>query len=296
MSTQIDWRGELDAAVAAAPDRPVEPYVRAGRRAVRRRRAAGVAIIAVMAVAGGAAWAVTPGSATRSDSPVATQGSPSPTAVDPSPADEQGVAPLATRPEDVRAAGPEHAELFDGASMPVSALADGELVREPDWRVEAIYVLQEKGERKRVWGISAVPAARGEATWMLITWRPGSVGALSDPEGKRFAVFEDWLDATWGEQQGEDPPEIARTVGGELKVAAGVEVLETVTHPRQAAAYGPVDQQWAARLRLGDGTVVFARIDAEGTTTVDPAVLDAPTMDAFLAHLAQQADSGEGLR
>lgn len=296
MSTQIDWRGELDAAVATAPDRPVEPFVRAGRRAVRRRRTAGVAAVAVMAVAGGAAWAVAPGDATRSDAPVATRGS-SPSAVDSaSPTAAPTVAPLATRPEDVRPAGPGQAELFDDRSMPVQAMADGSLARKPDWSVQAIYVMQEKGERKRVWGVSAVPSAGGEAVWMLITWRPGSVGAQSNPEGQRFSVFEDWLDATWAEQQGEEPPSVANVLDGDLQVVAGVKVLEAISHPQQAAAYGPVDQQWAAKLRLRDGSVVFARVDPAGTTTVDPAVLDAPTMDAFLAHLAQQGDSGEGLR
>ena len=296
MSTQIDWRGELDAAVGTAPDRAVEPFVRAGRRAVRRRRTAGVAVVAVMAVAGGAAWAVAPGDATRTDAPVANRGS-SPSAVDSdSPTAAPTVAPLATRPEDVRSAEPSQAELFDDRSMPVNAMPDGSLARKPDWSVQAIYVLQEKGERRRVWGVSAVPSAGGGAVWMLITWRPGGTGALSDPEGKRFAVFEDWLDATWAEQQGEEPPPLARVVDGELSVMAGVKALEAISHPQQAAAYGPVDQQWAAKLRLADGSVVFARVDPEGATTVDPAVLDAPTMNAFLAHLGQQGDSGEGLR
>ena len=52
----------------------------------------------------------------------------------------------------------------------------------------------------------------------------------------------------------------------------------------------------AARLRLTDGTVVFSLIGPDGETTVDPAVLDTPTMDAFLRHLQGQGDNGEGLR
>jgi hypothetical protein len=42
--------------------------------------------------------------------------------------------------------------------------------------------------------------------------------------------------------------------------------------------------------------VVFGRVDAWRTTTVDPAVLQAPTMAAFLQYLAAQGDTGEGLR
>lgn len=245
MNTEIDWPSELDAAVVAAPDRPVESYVRAGRGALLRRRAAAtVSGVATAAVVGGLVWSVAPGDgALRPDAPVTTHGTPSPTAEESAapPTPGPSVAPLATRPEDVREAGPAQAELFEGPTIPVTALVDGGLVHQAGWEVEAIYVLADKGVRKRVWGVSAVPSAGGDAIWMLVSWRPGRVGATADPEGKAFAVFEDWLDATWAEQLGEEPPQVARTVGGQLSVAAGVEVLETVPHPRQAAAYGPVD-------------------------------------------------------
>ena len=51
------------------------------------------------------------------------------------------------------------------------------------------------------------------------------------------------------------------------------------------------------KYRTPQGDVVFALLIAGGdATTVDPAVLEAPTMAAFLRHLAAQGDSGEGLR
>jgi hypothetical protein len=89
---------------------------------------------------------------------------------------------------------------------------------------------------------------------------------------------------------------VATFVDGDVVAADGVTLLEVVPHPEEAAAYGPVDEQAAVRLRLADGRVMFGRVDQWGTTTVDPAVLDAPTMAAFLRHLGAQADSGEGLR
>lgn len=79
MSTKIDWSRELDAAVAKGPDQPVEHFVVAGRRALRRRRAVtGLAGLAATVALGGAVWAVAPDDGpARSDAPVATQ-APSP--------------------------------------------------------------------------------------------------------------------------------------------------------------------------------------------------------------------------
>ena len=44
------------------------------------------------------------------------------------------------------------------------------------------------------------------------------------------------------------------------------------------------------------GRGAFALVGPDGGTTVDPAVLEAPTMRAFLDHLQAQGDNGEGLR
>ncbi|MEO5666336.1 MAG: hypothetical protein ABIR39_23945 [Nocardioides sp.] len=196
----------------------------------------------------------------------------------------------------MRAALPGEVEDFASDSMaPVTPLGNGELVHKTGWNIESIYVLEDR-PRYRVWGVSAVPAAGGEAVWMILNWRPRSTGAVYDPAGKRFAVFEDWLDVTWAEQQGAEPPPAARLVDGQLELAPGVTALETVEHPAQAAAYGPIGNFVAARLRLSDGTIMFALVGPEGGTLLDPAVLEAPTITAFLAHLQGQGDNGEGLR
>lgn len=78
MSTQIDWREELDSSFGRAPDLPAAQYVVAGRRAVRRRRIAAAAVAATFAVIGGAACATSLGAAPRGDAPIATHG-PAPT-------------------------------------------------------------------------------------------------------------------------------------------------------------------------------------------------------------------------
>jgi hypothetical protein len=139
---------------------------------------------------------------------------------------------------------------------------------------------------------------RGRKIWMLLQTDPSGSSSTREDAGKRFATFDQWLQATCEDQRSAntDPVQVATALHGELTVARGVEVLEKVVAPAAAAAYGPVDEQVAAKLRLVDGSVVFALVGPSGATTVDPAVLEAPTMDAFLAHLRAQGDNGEGLR
>jgi len=133
---------------------------------------------------------------------------------------------------------------------------------------------------------------------MLLQTDPSGSSSTWEDARKRFATFDQWLQATLEDQSSANthPVQVATALHGELTVARGVEVLEKVVAPAAAAAYGPVDEQVAAKLRLVDGSVVFALVGPEGATTVDPAVLEAPTMDAFLAHLRAQGDNGEGLR
>lgn len=73
MSTDIDWQHELDGSFGAGEDAPVGHYVGVGHRAVRRRRAVSVVMVAAMTVGVGAAWANGPGVTLRGDAPVATQ-------------------------------------------------------------------------------------------------------------------------------------------------------------------------------------------------------------------------------
>ncbi len=74
MTTQIDWRHEIDASFGSGDDVPVGHYVAAGRRAVRRRRTvAVVAGLAAAAVVAGVVWGVAPGRGPAgSEAPVAT--------------------------------------------------------------------------------------------------------------------------------------------------------------------------------------------------------------------------------
>lgn len=74
MTTQIDWRRELDASFGSGEDVPAGHYVAAGHTAVRRRRArAALVSVAAAAVVAGVAWSTVPGGSPRgTDAPVAT--------------------------------------------------------------------------------------------------------------------------------------------------------------------------------------------------------------------------------
>ncbi len=299
------WADEIERSFGDGPTPPPPAtYVVAGRTAVRRRRLAASAVsLAAVLVVGGIGWATLPGDARAGAEQVATDPSPTATATaspTPTTAAAPELAPLADSPDDVRVARPEEREQLVGGPS-VNALADGALVHRAGWVVERLEVTREvrraDGHREREWGIAARPEVGGQAEWILLTWsNRGTSGATWDAPGKRFSDFDSWLDATVAAQRGLQEPEVASSVGGELRAPAGVTVLESVPAPEEAAAYGPVDEMFAARLRLADDTVVFALVGPDQTTTVDPAVLEAPTMAAFLRHLAAQGDNGEGLR
>jgi hypothetical protein len=88
MSTQIDWRAELDSSFGAGADRPPTDYLAPGRAALRKRRTAmGAAALVSVIVVGGIGWALAPGESSRAiDDQVATNSAsptPEPTSLGP---------------------------------------------------------------------------------------------------------------------------------------------------------------------------------------------------------------------
>ena len=79
MDTEIDWQRELDSSFGTGEDAPVAHYTAAGRTALRRRRRLVAAVgTGATALAVGVVWSVAPGSAPRSDAPIANDRSASP--------------------------------------------------------------------------------------------------------------------------------------------------------------------------------------------------------------------------
>jgi hypothetical protein len=287
MTTRIDWRRELDESFGRAPDRPVADYVAAGERAVRRRRAAAcISGLAVVAVLGGVGWAALPDEP-WAEVPIATDSGQG--------RDDAALAPMATSPEDVLQPDRELGVFEAPDAMAVTVLHDGELVHKPGWVVEELRALADRDSR-RIWAISVAPSGGGPGQWILLTWEPGQLAAALDVPGERFDSFDDWVDDARAEQQDSAPPAPVRLKGGRVVPGAGVEVLEQVDAPEEAAAWGPVEDQVVVKLRRPDGTILFALVDPRGATWVRSAALPHPTMAAFLGHLAEHGPDGEGSR
>jgi hypothetical protein len=305
--TDTRWADEIERSFGDGPALPpASTYVQSGRAAVRRRRvAAGAASVAACLVLGGLGWSALPGGAGPDAGQVATDPSPTdtpstdsvgPDQAEPSSPATPTVAPLAVSPTDVRQARPDERREMAGAAA-VTVLGDGTLIRRAGWTVERLEV-QQADDRVRTWGIAATRDDGSEGEWILLTWEAGGTSTATwNPPGQRFATFDEWLAVTVEELLGKPGVPVARARDGALvDVATGTTVLQEVPAPAQAAAYGPVEDQVAVRLRLVDGTEVFALVGPDGATTVDPAVLETPTMAAFLRYLESQGDSGEGLR
>lgn len=239
------------------------------------------ALVSVIVV-GGLGWALAPGGSTRAiDDQVATT-SASPTPVDPT------------------SLGPHVAihRVSDASVDMAWAALDGEVlniapdVEVGDWTANPMgYAMPNNSVGVQVF--------RGdEERWMLLaSGRDGPTWTSWDQPGKRYATFRDWLAdqvaSTLGSVQ--ESPVILDDDG--IGVHANVELLEHVLAPPEAAAYGPVEDAAAVKYLTPQGEIRFAIVHKNGDATiVDPAVLEAPTMAAFLAHLQAQGDSGEGLR
>lgn len=300
MNTQIDWREELDSSFGNGLDRPPTDFLVPGRAALRRRRTAmGAAALAGALVIGGIGWAVAPGQDGARSSDIATDPTATATSTPTEPTASRFVLsqPIDSQPMDVRPAEKMDQQYFEGESVPVTVVRDGNLAILDGWSVEEITVLEDS-PWARAWSVSAAPAAGGDAVWMVIEWDRKSSSVTSAPAGQRFADFTDWMNTTWAEQQVDyAPPKAeAKVVDGTLVPSAGVSVLEQVEQPAGTEAYGPLEDLVAAKLRLADGSEVFALVTPDSTTTVEPAVLAAPTMAAFLDHLRSLGSSGEGVR
>ncbi|KRF02547.1 hypothetical protein ASG88_04005 [Nocardioides sp. Soil777] len=287
------WAQEIERSFGDGPTPPAPAtYVEAGRAAVRRRRlTAGAASVAAALVIGGVGWAALPGDPRADAGQVATDPSPTTEAPSPSPSETAAAGVPIRR---VPAPGNPDAPLavqwveIDGEGLTVlQGVEVKEVVANPlDFEAP-----------QQSFGVALVRDA--EERWMVLTGENGrSSSATWDDARKRHATFADWLvDQVEFDRKALEESPVFLDRRGVLGAYANVTVLQEVRAPAEAAAYAPVEDTAAVEYRTPRGDVVFALLIAGGdATTVDPAVLETPTMAAFLRHLAAQGDSGEGLR
>lgn len=305
----------LDDSFGAGPPLapPVDRLV-AGRAAVRRRHrtaAAGSAAGLVLVVLASFTALGSGGTGPRGADPVA----PGPSEVAPS-ADDRTLEEVQRQEEQDQLAVDELRSLEEvrkaqlvSKQFPASLDLDGSLVVKDGWRVTE-RVVEPVGHEPPEASLGVVVTDGERTRWMLLTLdrvrdEQGnpirdevSPSASADDPGKGYSRFEDWL-ASMVAISGGGQPDALVTVGADDQVAAGpgstlvdvqeIDVVEGYTSPGDRIAEVSRDgRTWFVVIR-GHGS------DAE-TIPVDAAVLPDATMAALLDHLAQQADSGEGVR
>lgn len=225
MDTEIDWQRELDSSFGAGADVPAGHYVAAGQRAVRRRRQlAAVLTTAALALVGGVVWSTSPGSAPRSEAPVATQPPPSASA---SASATPSTKPARGRDMPWRKNEPPARALPGGLEI-----RSGAVVHE---RRDALY--PGKDTESAALDISF----GGSRWWLVLEWdRGGSSMSSTRPEdgfADSFDAFVRSEVANGGmtSMPADDVPGMGGGLvtwrGGELDPAPGVEVVERVENP-----------------------------------------------------------------
>lgn len=288
-SDDADLAAAIDASFGDGPPLPpTDVLLQAGRRARRRRTtnrvalggavAAGVMVAATASVGG---WDLT--GASGIDGGVAS----TPSSPPPATTGEDEPPPVPTGQQLGIGFGPQ-GELRTREGTTVVRQEDGPLEDTGQDRSYALVVQRE-----------------GQRYWVIAEWSPAGELVSSDPAGKGFATFDDWVDhrveATTGEERGL----VELSDDGSLVPAPGVELLAQEQGLDLGERFaGPSDRTAAAEVIDGERRwYVLVRDSSDGPPDyikVAPAAT-APTFRGFLRMAAelysgQSEDSGEGLR
>ncbi|SEB75388.1 hypothetical protein SAMN04489844_0990 [Nocardioides exalbidus] len=266
MTTDVDWQHEIDASFGTATDVPVDRYVAAGHRAVRRRRLTTVAGgLAVAGVVGAVAWGAAPDRDPASpDVPVAidrsSPASPAPTSADEVPAQSwrKGDPPARS--------GPAGLEIRDGA---VVHERRDDLFPAKDSESAALDIS---------WG--------GERWWMTLEWDGGGGGSASvQPGDGLFDSFDAFVRAEvagggmTSEPAGPDDDYLGGLVrwdGVELDTRPGVVVVRRVEDP-------VADRRSLGLVLRKDGTTTWMLVYRDGASWTEESLSGWSGFDDWLA-------------
>jgi hypothetical protein len=271
---------ELERAIGHGPaNRPVQQTVAAGRRALRRRRAAtAVAGLAVVGVLGGT-WAGAGAGTWLRGGEVGVATSPSPT----------GDA--------------ETENEYAGEEPPAHFSDTGELVLR-----SGVTVVREvdnpMGYEAPKRSVGLVLDDAGTRIWALLEDEPRGAASVYDDARQTFPTFDLWLADAVAVWKGEPTLALVRFAEGTSLVAddEGVEVIDQRANPDLPRSFaGPDEQTAVAEVTWhGDTWFVLARrlpgYDAEYFPTAASIVGDPGTIDEFLVVARERYDNGDGLR
>lgn len=288
-----DLAAAIDASFGDGPPPPsLDGLLLAGRRARRRRTTTRVAIGGAVAAGVLVAVGVSTGSwdlTGAANSGVATTPSTTPSASAPGPSTgpEDGPPPLPASRELGVDFGPDGELLLREGTSVVRRIASPLA----DVGLERSYALVLERERQRY--------------WVIAEWSPSGELISSDPAGKGFATFEDWVAYRVEASTGEEPDLVRLRPDGTLRPATGIELVTQVQDIDLGARFAaPGDRTAAAEVIDGNRRwYVLVRDSVGGTPdyiTLDPAAT-APTFEGFLdvaadIYSGRSEDAGEGLR
>ncbi len=273
---------EIERSFGTGPaDRPVEDRIKAGHRALRRRRAAaGLAGAGVLALLGVTYVAISPASLDGSTGNVATTASATPT---PSPTASAVADPWE-----------------DGTPI---RYVGGELQLQPGVVVHQHienpygYALPKQSDALDI-------TFEGHRMWTIIELDSKGGGFQSSSPSNGWASFADWVadQAGAGARPSGWPDTLRLTSDGAVVASAGSEVLQRTDDPRLGDSFAPPGTPTGAALvRAGeDGIgyfVVWRVIDGKlDVITTPPRDVVGATFQELLAFARGQYSSGEGLR
>jgi hypothetical protein len=305
MSTDIDWRHELDSSFGSGHDQPPGHYLAAGRAAVRRRRMGAVAVVAAMVVGVGAAWASSPGLTPRGAGPVATQPA-SPDVEDGSPESEERAqrARHLARMRDIARA--EAVQFQNAAAL----TQEGELVLAPghgpvlDEVANPMGYTPEQGHSlgvrvmkggKEQYGLLVVHPGSSSATWV---WRTGDfAGWLAQAVRSQSSLdVLNGVTPSTGDTSG--LPWLSLSPAGDVEAARpGVTIVEMRPGVDLGGTFGQGAESAGVVRLIVDGRSEFAAWTVyEGRINVEPAGGTFASMDAFIEWATAQYATGDGMR
>lgn len=266
----------LDESFGDGPPAPsIESTIEAGRSA-RRRRQVGSALTAcaLVAAAGGTAYAVVP----RGE------------AVQPAPASTV-------------TSGPPTPAVHWRAGEVVRLLADGSLLARPGATIVR-RVPNPAGVRPPSRSAGAEVRYQGRFRWYLASWVPGDgSAAASVPARQAFPTLESWLADQVAFERGDPTLALVRLgAGGRLEPLPGVTILEQRTKPDLPPRFAPDGAATAvAAVRWHGATWYVLARRLPGSTRPEyfptAASVAGPSLDQFLDHARRQyGTGGEGLR
>lgn len=274
-STQL--QDELERSFGAGPEqRPVVAHLEAGRRALRRRRTATVALgsVLVLGVGYAAVAGLWPSEPTTGE--LVTEPTPSPT----------------LRPS--RGVG------WDQGPV---RYRDGVLEVHPD------AVVHERIDNPYDYVAPRASAAlditfEGRRTWVIAELRGDDPEYTERVPSTQWASFADWVaeqvEMTTGAEDGW-PVTLVLDDRGAVVAAAGAEVLQSTDDPQLGPTFaGPGEPTGAAVVRAADGQGYFVvwRVVGGGldVITTPPADVVGATFQELLTYARGKYASGEGLR